>query len=262
MTIPTKIGKYTIDSQLASSAVGMHRYSAVDRSVMHEVELWVFSDRSATFREELLNWARRFATTAHLHLIPVIDVIPTEDGHYCMVTHSVPGANLFETCGGSGLPIDECVRIVAATASALDHVHAKGITHGSICPFCILSEHERPNVYLTDFSIVPLDRGVPAYASPQRLKLETGPDTTSDIYSLGMCFHHALTGKQPFEGSSLEVLEQAASGSPVSPRRQNPSIPLELERICLKAIAINPQGRYATAGEMVADLRKWKSSKA
>src|SRR5207247_7093300 len=77
--------------------------------------------------------------------------------------------------------------------------------------------------------------GSPGYISPeQALGKQALVGRTSDIYSLGAVLYHLLTGRAPFQGETMhEVLLQVQNTDPLSPRRLNPSVPLDLETICL-----------------------------
>jgi serine/threonine-protein kinase len=101
--------------------------------------------------------------------------------------------------------------------------------------------------------------GTPAYMSPEqaagRLDL-LGP--ASDIYGLGATLYALLTGQAPFAGSAKgEVLRQVQRGAVAPPRKVKPATPAALEAVCLKAMALRPEDRYATALELAADLQHW-----
>jgi eukaryotic-like serine/threonine-protein kinase len=101
--------------------------------------------------------------------------------------------------------------------------------------------------------------GTPSYMSPEqaagRLDL-LGPQ--SDIYCLGSTLYHLLTGRAPCEGEHLgEVLQKVRDGEFPRPRSINPRIAPALEAICRKALALEPDGRYATVQEFKADLERW-----
>lgn len=100
--------------------------------------------------------------------------------------------------------------------------------------------------------------GTPAFMSPEQARGEVdalGPAT--DIYSLGAILYVVLTGQPPVSGSVPEILAQLRSGAVVSPAAINPQAPPPLVAICLKALAHDPQQRYADALAMAEDLRAW-----
>ncbi len=82
-------------------------------------------------------------------------------------------------------------------------------------------------------------------------------DGRSDIYSLGIVFYELLTGRRPFDGTCEQILGRIEKTDVIPPRQLAPSLPIELERICLKAAARQVRDRYSTAADMAADLRLW-----
>jgi len=101
--------------------------------------------------------------------------------------------------------------------------------------------------------------GTPAYMSPEQAEgRQDLMEPTSDVYSLGATLYHLLTGRPPVEGrSALEIIEAARRGDFPPPRAIHPTIDPALEAICLKAMAPDPEDRYATARALADDLERW-----
>ena len=101
--------------------------------------------------------------------------------------------------------------------------------------------------------------GTPSYMSPEQAcgaLEELGP--ASDVYSLGATLYELLTGKFPFAAeNAAKIIVKVKAGELTHPRALVPSIPLQLEAICLKAMAFQPEQRYRSARELARDLEHW-----
>jgi serine/threonine protein kinase/Flp pilus assembly protein TadD len=101
--------------------------------------------------------------------------------------------------------------------------------------------------------------GTPAYMSPEQAAGHwdaVGP--AADIYGLGAILYVLLTGRPPLEGrDAAEVLARVQRGDFPRPRQLRPDVPRALEAVCLKAMALGPQDRYASALELRADVERW-----
>jgi WD40 repeat protein/serine/threonine protein kinase len=158
-------------------------------------------------------------------------------------------------------------------AEALEHAHQMGVIHRDIKPGNLMVD-AGGHLWVTDFGLARLATdasltmtgdllGTLRYMSPeQALAKRVVIDHRTDVYSLGVTLYELLVLEPAYNGRSREeVLRQIAFEEPRPPRRLNRSIPAELETIVLKAIAKNPEERYATAQELADDLKRFLEDK-
>jgi hypothetical protein len=160
--------------------------------------------------------------------------------------------------------------LFAGVADALDHVHAQGIVHRDIKPLNLLFSADRSRLMLSDFGLARdpdasrLTRrgdfmGTLRYMSPEQLLAHrAGLDHRTDIWSLGVSLYEAVTLALPFEAADDESLIAAiATKEPAPASRRDRRIPRDLETILMKCLERDASRRYATAGELRDDLRRF-----
>jgi serine/threonine protein kinase len=184
-----------------------------------------------------------------------------------LVMEYIPGNSLSAVCKARALAVDEAVHLVEQVAEGLEAVHACGLVHRDIKPSnIVVGDDGVPR--LVDFGLAAhlgstalrAISGSPPYMAPEQARGQWERiDARTDIYGLGAVLYHLLTGQPPREGKTpIEVLERARDAPIVPPRRKNPRVPRALERVCLKAMAPDPQSRYASAAELRRDLRRYR----
>jgi formylglycine-generating enzyme required for sulfatase activity len=270
------LGRYQITATLGKGAFGVV-YKARDEGLARDVAIKV-PRRDLVERlggiDAYLQEARVVASLKHPHIVPVHDIGYTDDGLCYVVYELIDGCDLrarLET--GPGFSAAEAATLVALLAEALAyaHAHENRIKHRDIKPANILIDRfGKP--YLTDFGLAqrhedygtgPGLAGTPAYMSPEQARRESHRvDGRADIFSLGIVFYELLTGRRAFTGAPEQVLARIADGDLEPPRQLSPALPVELERICLKAAARQLRDRYTTAADLAADLRAWLDREA
>ncbi len=156
-------------------------------------------------------------------------------------------------------------------AEAVAHAHGQGVLHRDLKPSNVLITRVG-KARLTDFGVArviggsqaDLTRtgevlGTPAYMAPEQAaghRQEIGP--AADVYGLGAVLYHGLTGRAPFFADSVaSILHEVIHGDPVPPRRLNPSLPRDLETLCLRCMEKEPARRIGSASEVAEELQRF-----
>jgi serine/threonine protein kinase len=158
-------------------------------------------------------------------------------------------------------------------AEGLEHAHQRGVLHRDIKPANILVDGGG-HLWITDFGLARLQGdatltltgdliGTLRYMSPEQAQAQRVlVDHRTDVYSLGTTLYELLTLRPAFGGSDRqELLRRIAVEEPPAPRRLDRTLPAELETIILKAMAKNPDERFATAQELADDLQRYLDDK-
>jgi serine/threonine-protein kinase len=201
------------------------------------------------------------ATLEHRNIVPVYDHGSYEGQPYIAMRY-MKGGPLDNLIGEKGMTLDQMVRIFEQIAPALDYAHSKNILHRDLKPSNILLDDDG-GAYITDFGIARILNetsgmtittqgvvGTPAYMSPEQAQGHP-MDGRSDVYALGIMLFEMATGRRPFHSDTPYSIAVMQVTAPVpSPRGINPSLPLVVEQVILKALKKKPEERYQTAQDL------------
>jgi serine/threonine protein kinase len=205
------------------------------------------------------------------------------NGSYFIAMEYIPAKDLraiFDHCRrlGEPAPVALTCYVVSLMCDALDHAHRKkdgqgramNIIHRDVSPQNILITFDG-DVKVIDFGIAKaagrasrtqagILKGKFAYMSPEQV-YQSNLDQRSDVFSIGTCFHELLTGERLFASDSdFAILEKVRKADVPPPSKINPRVPLEVDKISLRALAREAADRYAFASEIADDLRRYLSS--
>lgn len=219
-----------------------------------------------TDARRLRDEARAAAVLSHPHVIAVHDVGTSPHGVY-VVMELITGRTWGDTVRGpDGRGLVETARVGSAVAAALAHAHEHGIVHRDVNPENVmLLDDGTPK--LMDFGIAKTENvpgltetgkvvGTVAYMSPEQVRGER-LDGRSDVYSLGCSLYELLTGRAPFAGvGAAEVAAQRLRQPPTPLRQVTPTIPIGLEDVVLRAMALDARDRpdAATLSRRLAEV--------
>lgn len=208
--------------------------------------------------------AQSAAGLTHPNIVSIYDV-GHEDNIYYIVMELVQGKTLKEIISEDGaLPWKWSVNIAIQIASALEAAHKNNIVHRDIKPHNIIITEEGV-AKVTDFGIAKAVSnstitafgttiGSVHYFSPEHAR-GGYTDAKSDLYSLGVVMYEMLTGRVPFDADTpVSIALKHMQEKPVEPMKLNPSIPLAVNQIIIKAMQKEPSLRYQSATEMLRDL--------
>lgn len=234
------LGPYTITGYLGSGAMGVvyraHPPAAV--KILNVVRARLQPELVRRFELE----ASAIARLQNPHTVRLYDAGTTGDGHLYITMELLSGQTLDEVLRvRQRLEPADAADVIHQAASALGEAHEKWVVHRDVKPdnlFLEAAENGRPFVRVLDFGVVRINTesvarslsgtvaGTPSYMSPEQLKSEKVIDGRTDIYSLGVVLHQALSGRNPFQGDGLMQTIQRHLYLPVPPLPSSVPAPL------------------------------------
>jgi serine/threonine protein kinase len=270
LSVAGSIPDYQILSELGRGGMGVvyrARHLPLNRVVALKM---VLSGGHATAEERLrfLAEAEAIAAVRHPGIVGVHD-FGTHHGMPFFSLEYCPGGSLAGKLDGTPLPAAQAARLVEQVARAVQAAHEKGIVHRDLKPGNILlAEDGSPKV--TDFglskrvetgtglTVTGAVLGTPGYMAPEQARGSKDVGPAADVHALGAILYELLTGRPPFRAATaLDTLQKVLTEDPIPPRRRNAAVPRDLQTVCLKCLAKEPEQRYSSAAALANDLDRW-----
>ncbi len=274
--IGQSLGRYHILEQIGEGGMATV-YKAYDTRLERDVAIKILrTDQFApAVLERILKRfereAKALAKLSHPNIVKVHDYGEHEGAPY-LVLEFLPGGTLKQKLG-QHIPWREAVRLILPVAHALEYAHDNGVIHRDIKPSNILLTH-KGSPLLSDFGIAKLLEnedtqtltasgvgiGTPEYMAPEQ-GVGQESDGRADIYSLGIVLYELITGRKPFEGNTpmAIILKQMSEPLP-KPTRYVKDLPRAVESLLSKALAKQPENRFADMSVFVSTLEELLAS--
>lgn len=276
--LPERIGPYRIERELGSGGMG-RVFLAIEETAdfSRQLALKVIdrpladADSIRRFREEL----RILSLLEHPGIARFLHGGRSPEGIWYLALEFVDGVDLLAWASRHELDREQRIRLFLAVLEPIRYAHERGVVHRDLKPRHLLIDRQgRPR--LLDFGISKLlvpgggaDLTVtrtgaraltPAYAAPEQFRGEPVSPAT-DVFALGVVLYELLAGQRPFAAStkSAAAYEQAVLETEPD---LSAGLGIELDAICLQALAKRPQDRYRDAGELAADLERLLDGRA
>jgi len=264
------IAHYKIVDRLGGGGMGVV-YKAEDTKLGRIVSLKLLSEEqqvSEADKARLLREARAAASLRHPNICTVYEVGEDQGVAYISMAYA-PGRNLKEMIAEGPMEIDTILDIAVQIAQGLQAAHDKDIVHRDIKSANIIVG-EDGHVTILDFGLAILccqpeigdGGGTVAYMSPEQAG-GGGVDPRTDIFSLGVCLYEMLTARMPFEAEfEASLIYQIVNQNPVPVADLRPDIPRNLAKLMGRMLEKDPDRRYQTANELLADLKQLRDERS
>jgi|GEM_PF-5192590 len=266
------IGRYHILEPLGEGGMAIV-YKAYDTRL--ECEVAVKFIRMAGPSPELIDLtlkrfereAKSVARLTQSHIVKVTDYGEFQGTPY-LVMPFLPGGTLKQLTG-TRMPFQKAAHMLGLIARALEYAHSQGVLHRDVKPSNILLTGDSQPM-LTDFGVAKLlERsdtqsltgdgvgvGTPEYMAPEQA-MGKPVDGRTDIYALGVVYYELVTGRKPFIADTpVAVILKHISDPLPAPRSLAPDLPIEVERLLIRALAKQPEDRYSSMTAFAEALEK------
>jgi len=268
-SVGENVGPYRIIEQLGQggmATVFKAYHASLDRYVAIKVLHPAFGE-DASFEARFQREARVVAKLEHPSIVPIYDYAEHEKRPY-LVMKFIEGDTLKARLDQGPLSSEEVLKIVEAVGSALAYAHRQKVLHRDIKPSNVLVAKDG-QIYLADFGLARIAQsgestlsgdmiiGTPQYISPEQAMGVTDLDERTDLYSLGVMLYEMVVGKVPFNADTPFSIIHDHIYSPLPlPRKVNPNVSNEVERVLLKTLVKDRLDRYAAVDQMVSAFKE------
>lgn len=272
---PPDIEGYKIIEPLGEGGMGMV-WRAEQLSTKRQVAIKVMAAPRFASQKAQARFEREVELTARLDHPNIARIYDSglHHGIYYYAMELVDGMPLDRYVKDKGLSKNQILALMQKVCQAVLYAHLRAVIHRDLKPSnIIVTEDGQPHVLDFGLAKALLDEGetlslsiegqiagTPAYMSPEQAAgRHEQTDTRTDVFSLGVILYELLTGQSPHDrsGSMIDLLHQITEGKVRRPREIEKSIDSELEAILLKALALNPEDRYASAGALAKDITSY-----
>ena len=266
-----KIGKYEVLERVGQGAMGIV-YKARDPLMRRIVGIKTMSAEIASdpeLHDRFYREARSAGNLSHRNIITIYDLGEEERRPYIAMEFLVGEDLKNKLDRRAKLSLEERIRWMRETMDGLEHAHGKEVIHRDIKPANVFITREG-EVKILDFGLARLTSsvatksglvmGTPSYMSPEQVRGEK-VDHRSDLFSAGATFYELLAFRKPFPGDTIHgVFFKILETTPDPLAEVNPWLPAELVEIVQKTMAKDRETRYASAANVLEDLRRLEAS--
>jgi hypothetical protein len=269
------LGHFRLDQVLGSGPHGVV-FRAADLKSDQEVALKVVSADFPADEAEMQHFIQAMKIGLPLRHVGLVSLYGAgKSGPYCWIARElvegVSLSHLIHPSGKSreGLDWRLALRVAVHVARGLEVIHRHHLVHNNVTPHNILIERDEGQVKLSDMMFrKAIDGSVLwnatedarylvdlPYLAPEQTDPGAFVDNLCDLYSLGVVVYAVMTGRLPFRGKTPEeTVEQIRDMVPNKPKKFEKSIPSQFQEVVLRLLAKRQEDRYATAGELLAEL--------
>jgi predicted Ser/Thr protein kinase len=268
-----RLGHYQVLERIGSGGMG-DVYRGYDASLDRYVAIKVLPPelaRDASFVHRFRAEATAAAKVAHPNIVPVY-FIGEDGGRHFFAMQYIEGESLAARLDRrKRLNVEEALVVVEHCLSALKAAHAQGLIHRDVKPANVLLDRKTKRAVLVDFGLVrTIDSslqmtatgvvmGTCDYIAPEQAR-GLKVDGRADIYSLGVLMYQLLAGRLPFHAETpTAMIFQHAYEQPRPLAELVPNVPPAVVAIIARMMAKDPASRYGNCGEVLADIRAFRT---